>query len=86
MQNRSAQIDAFEISAGKIGASQIRARAAFLATKERRVRLKYVRQLFALVFDAFRFSQSHVVPSAPSSNAPFYPLCTTLTSASPNLR
>src|SRR5208282_4126232 len=84
-QNRSAQINALQISAGKIGASQVRARSAFFPTEEQRVRLNNVHQPLAVVFDAFRFSQSHGVLSTPSSNISFYPLRATLTSASPIL-
>jgi hypothetical protein len=70
-QNRSAQIDALQISARQIGASQVRSRTSFLPAKEPLVRLKNLRQLLAVVLNAFRFSQSHDVLSTPSSDIHF---------------
>ncbi len=81
-QNRSAQIDALQIRARKIGAGQVRPRTAFFPTKEKCMRLKNVCQPLPVVLNIFRFSQSHSPLSTPLLNAPFYPLCTTLTSAS----
>src|SRR4029077_357955 len=81
-QNRSAEIDALQVGAGKVGASQVRPRASFLPSKEKRMRLKNVRQPLGVVLNTLCFSQSHGLLSAPLSNALFYSLRTSLTSVS----
>src|SRR5439155_27261053 len=58
-QNRSAEIQAGQIGVRQVRAGEIRACPALLSPEKPFVRLQNLRELFAVVLDAFRFSQSH---------------------------
>src|SRR5207245_10817244 len=47
--------------AGKIRAAQVSSRTALFAAEKALVRFQHFRELFSVVLDAFRFSESHAL-------------------------